>query len=189
MKLLFIDTETTGLDPQVNGMIQIAGMIDIDGDVKEEFNYRMAPFKGDLVNAKALSVIGYSLDELRGFDDPAIVYGKLIKLFGKYVDKYDKRDKFHIVGQNVGFDYRFMQRFFERNNDKYLYAYIQYHQIDLIAITALFKLAGKLEGLENMKLVTVKKHFGLESKDHDALEDIRATRSIFYEYLKQLKAI
>jgi uncharacterized protein YprB with RNaseH-like and TPR domain len=35
--ILFIDIESTGLDPKRNGIIQIAGIIEINGEVKEKF--------------------------------------------------------------------------------------------------------------------------------------------------------
>lgn len=40
MKLLYIDTETTGVDPMQNGIVQISGCIEVDGELKEEFDLR-----------------------------------------------------------------------------------------------------------------------------------------------------
>jgi len=39
MKLLFLDVETTGVDNSKNGIIQLSGIIEIDGVIKEEFNF------------------------------------------------------------------------------------------------------------------------------------------------------
>jgi len=184
LKLLFIDTETTGLNPRKNAVIQIAGFVDIDGQIKEEFNLSCRPFKGDLLTAKALQVVGKSVKDLEALPEPSEAYRSLIEMFASYIDKYNKLDKFYMVGQNASFDYDFMQRFFEKNNDYYFHAYVDYHKVDLIAITMILKLAGRLKGLENMKLRTLKQYFKIKSPDHDAYADIKVTREIFQIYLK-----
>ena len=53
-KLLYFDTETTGLDPVRNGIIQIAGIIVIDGEVKEEFNIKMQPHENDEITQRRI---------------------------------------------------------------------------------------------------------------------------------------
>lgn len=186
MKLFYVDCETTGLDPVQDGMIQVAGMIEIDGEVKEEFNYKCKPFKGDMVHQKALDVNKVTLAELKAWDEPSVVYFKLKALFDKYVDKFDRRDKLYAVGQNVGFDLDFMREFFKKNKDNYFGSYVHYHKIDLIAITTIMRIAGKLQ-LENMKLETVMKALNIGAQTHDALDDVRAVRKVFYEYVSWIK--
>ena len=70
---------------------------------------------------------------------------------------------------------------FKKNGNPYFYGYVNYHLLDVIQATALFTVAGKMK-LQNMKLGTVCEHFGISLKAHDALEDIRATRQVFYRY-------
>ncbi len=186
MKLLYVDIESTGLNAKTDGLIQISGIIEIDGEVKEEFDLKCRPFKGDIIDKKALEVNKTSIKELREWEDPGRVYLKLKSIFDKYVDKYDRLDKFYAIGQNVGFDLDFMREWFVKNNDNYFGSYVHYHKIDLIAITTALRMVGRLDGLENMKLVSLKKYFGMESKDHDAWFDIVATRDIFKKYLEAL---
>lgn len=188
MKLLFLDTETTGVDPMKNGIIQIAGIIDINGQVVEEFNLRCKPFPGQLFTAEALRITGKTVEEIRTFPEPKEAYQKIKAIFDKYINRYDKNDKFTMVGQNTKFDYDFMTTFFQNNYDKYFYAYVAYHLVDLVNASALFKMAGKIS-MPNMKLETMAKLFGIPLAAHDALEDIRATRQILYKFVECLKTI
>lgn len=186
MKLLFLDTETTGLDPKLHAVIQIAGIVEIDGEVKEEFNFKCSPQKGDLISKQALEIQNLTIDQIRNLEPPAATYRAFRQILSKYVDPFNKEDKFFMVGQNTKFDYDFMVSFFEKNDDHYFYSFVRYHLIDVISLTAAAHVAG-LMNLTNMKLETVAKHFGIELSAHDALNDIKATREIFYKYVDLLK--
>lgn len=188
MKLLFLDTETTGVDNAKHGVIQVAGVVEIDGEVKEEFNLRCRPFKGQAVSAEALNVTGKTMLEISSYPEPQESYREFVSILDRYIDKYNKADKFFMVGQNTKFDYDFMSAWFKGNGNPYFYAYVAYHLIDIIQATALFTVAGRLS-LPNMKLATVAAHFGIPLKAHDAMEDIRATRQIFYRYADLIKKI
>ncbi len=182
MKLLFLDTETTGLDPEKHAVIQISGIVEIDGEVKEEFDLRCKPFHGEMVSKEALAVNGITMAQLMAFDDPDKTHRRFYTLLDKYCNRYDKKTKFTMVGQNPKFDYDFLNKWFRKNGDIYWYSYVDYHLIDLIAATALMSLAGRLK-VENMKLATVAAALGIEHQAHDALGDIRATRAAFHKYI------
>jgi len=188
MKLLFLDTETTGVDPLKNGIIQIAGIVDINGQIVEEFNLKCRPFPGQIYTAEALKVTGTTVEEIKNYPDPKEAYQKIQAIFNKYINRYDKNDKFTMVGQNTKFDYDFMTVFFQNNYDKFFYAYVAYHLVDLVNASALFKMAGKIS-VPNMKLETMAKCFGITLNAHDALEDIRATRQILYKFVECIKSI
>jgi len=186
MKLLFLDLETTGTDPVRNGIVQISGIIEIDGESREEFDFHLRPMPGKFFTYEALQVIGKTKEEILAFPDPVETYQKVVKLFEKYINRYNKRDKLHLVGQNPRFDYDFMTAFFNDNRNPYFYAYVKYHLIDLVALTAAFSLAGIVK-TPDMKLKTIADYFGIKLDAHDSKEDIRATREIFYRYVELLK--
>ena len=56
MKKLYFDCETTGLDPIKNDIIQIAGVIEIDGHNMVDFNFKSKPFNWDAIETKALEI-------------------------------------------------------------------------------------------------------------------------------------
>ncbi|MDT8445229.1 MAG: exonuclease domain-containing protein, partial [Desulfuromonadales bacterium] len=57
-KLLFIDVETTGVNPERNGLIQISGCVQIGDEVKESFDIFVRPYPQDEIELAALEVTG-----------------------------------------------------------------------------------------------------------------------------------
>jgi DNA polymerase III epsilon subunit-like protein len=103
-----------------------------------------------------------------------------------YVDKYNKNDKFIPVGYNVNFDIGFLREFFLKNGNKYYGSYFDYHFLDGMALTFFMRYIGKLN-LENYRLETSCKHYGIEINAHDALSDIEGTRDLILQIAKELK--
>lgn len=182
-KTIWLDTETSGTDPQNNALLQIAGIIDIDGIEKETFNFFVRPIKGKLINPKALECNKMTFEKISNFPDPGIVYNSILSIFDRYIDKYDKSDKFVLIGQNPWFDKSFLDQFFKDHGNAYLYSYIDYHLIDLVGISMFLKSCGKINP-DNLKLETVCKILNIEIKAHDALEDCRAVKKCFEAFKK-----
>jgi DNA polymerase-3 subunit epsilon len=187
-KLLYLDTETTGLDPKTNALIQISGIVTVEGDHEREFDFHLRPHPQALIDPKALETNRLTEEDLLVPErlEHKAVYKKLKSIFLTYINRYDKTDKFYLVGQNVHFDYGFLLALWERNQDQYLGSFIHYQKIDLIAITAALKLAGRLP-VENMKLETLCRYFSLGEQLHDSLDDIRKTREIFSRYVEMMR--
>lgn len=195
MKIAYIDLESTGLDPKSNGIIQIAGIIEIDEVVKEEFNFLVAPFPQDIVDDKALQVNGRSHDEIMTFQDPMIVHMELCNLLEQYVNKYDRQDKlqlveyhrsfdesiFQLTGYNSGFDDSFLREWFQKCRDKYYGSFFSWPPLDVAQDVVKQHLKHR-QRFPDFKLTTVAKTLGIITDDnqaHDALYDIRLTRTIF----------
>ena len=190
MKILWYDTETTGLTEN-SAMFQISGVIEIDGEVKEEFDIFCHPHNGADISEQALEVTGMTHEQLDNFQPPKKAYEELIKIFSKYIDKFDKEDKFVIAGQNIKFDIDVLNRFFKRNNDNYLGSFLNYKQVfDTLSIYTALEIADVVPKLENHKLETICKIMGVElSNAHNSLADIRATKEVGDKLLQGLKRI
>ena len=182
-KILFIDTETGGITEN-SALIQLSGIIQIDGKVKEEFNFLMKPYDGSEVTNKALEIQGRTREEVYAYSNEKDAYKEVRRILDEYVDKFDKSDKFIIAGYNVRFDIEVMNRFFKRNGDNFLFSYIDSCTLDPLNLVAILQLCGILPKLENNKLETWCNYFGIELKAHDALEDIKATRELLREFTK-----
>ncbi|MFA5128540.1 MAG: 3'-5' exonuclease [Patescibacteria group bacterium] len=177
MKIIYFDTETTGLNPVVNDIIQFAGIIEIDGEEKERFDFKLQPFSYENINQSAMSVHGITAEQLKNFDSPGEAYNKIISIFDKYIDKYDKNDKFIVCGYNVKFDVDFLKEFFSKNKNNYLFSYFGVVK-DPLPVLGYLKSINKID-CENLKLESVCKIFGIEIFNaHNALADIDATRSV-----------
>ena len=66
-KILWVDTETTGTDPGKNGIIQLAGVLEINGHEISSFDLKIRPFAEDVIEDTALAVNGFTREELAGF--------------------------------------------------------------------------------------------------------------------------
>ena len=181
MKKLWIDLETTGLNPVKHGVIQIAGIIEINGEEVEEFSFQVRPFKGDAVSQDSIKSHGISVEQMKSFDSPRETYIAFIKLLGKYVDVYNKSDKFFMVGYNSKFDYDFLRKWFEKNQNSYMGSYIWFPPLDIMHLAA-FYLVDRRPEIKNFKLMTVAEAVGLKPLDeklHDASYDIRLTKDLY----------
>lgn len=179
MKILYFDTETTGLDPKANGIIQLAYIISVDGKDREEGNLLIQPFPGDVISQSALDINRRTREEIfkDPFMDPRKAFARFIFTLDKYVDRYNRQDKFYPAGYNVGFDCDFLSNFFAKNGNKYYASYLNYLKIDPSCMMLLLDDKLKLN-LQDYKLATVCKHFGISIEAHDAMSDIRATKSL-----------
>ena len=64
MKQIFYDLETTGTKYWRNSIHQLSGLVVIDGEVKEEFNFHVQPNPKAEIEEEALKIAADSLDKL-----------------------------------------------------------------------------------------------------------------------------
>lgn len=189
MKLLYLDCETTGLDPQKNALAQISGIVEINGQINQEFDIQLRPHPDAVIDPEALKCNKLTAEELLHPQrlEPIDAYKKLKSIFLTYIDRYNRKDKFYLVGQNVHFDYGFLLAMWNRCQDGYLGSFVHYHKIDLIALTASMRLAGKLpDEVVNFKLATLVEFFHLGPQTHNSFDDIRMTREVFKRYISMI---
>lgn len=178
-KILYLDEETTGTDPIKNDVIQLAAIVEINGKIMERFNMRCQPWDYGTIEQQALEVNGLTVEKLRTFPEPIELYQAFTRMIGKYIDKYDRMDKFTPAGQNVPFDTGFLKCFFEKCGDKYYGSWMNWRHIDLLPVVRFMRYAGKIN-LENDKLETIAGHFGITFDAHDAMADIETTRQLIH---------
>lgn len=186
-KILWCDTETTGLDPIKNDIWQMAYIIEIDGVVEYEHTFKVRPYNLENYTDSALRTANVSLKELQGLDyNIATAAFDLKETWGKYIDKYNRDDKFIMAGYNVRFDFNFIYEMFLKTGDKYgLGSWCYWPVRDVATYVADVGIAKGIK-FQNFKLSSVCEAFGIEFDAHDALEDVRATKKL-YEKLIDLR--
>ncbi|GHT09077.1 hypothetical protein FACS189426_06380 [Bacteroidia bacterium] len=186
MKLLFFDLETTGINPGKNGIHQISGEIVINGETKERFDFKVQPNPKCLIEQQALDVASVTKEQVLSYPPMDTVYREFVAMLGKYVDKYNKTDKFFLAGyNNAAFDNQFLRGFFLQNSDNYFGSWFWSNSIDVMVLASA-RLAERRAEMENFKLATVAKFLGVNVEDellHDAMYDIALTKAI-YEIVK-----
>ncbi len=182
MKVLWLDTETTGLDYRKHGIVQLAMIAESDEVVQDKLVLTMKP-TGRVADDVSLELNKYTREQIASFEPWEKVYRKVKKFLHKYIDRFDREDKFILGGQNVGFDSDFMKSWFEHCDDPYWFSLVEAGAfIDTYKILTFLQWIGKIPILENRKNQTLCKHFGIDlSNAHDALADIEATRAVAYK--------
>ncbi len=174
--------ETTGTNPGKNGIHQISGEVVIDGESKEQFDFHVQPNPKALIEEQALQVAGVTREQIMAYPPMDAVYRDFVAMLGKYVYKYNKTDKFFLVGyNNAAFDNQFLRGFFLQNSDNYFGSWFWSNSIDVMVLAS-SRLADRRAEMENFKLATVAKFLGVNVEDealHNALYDIRLTKAIY----------
>lgn len=190
MKLLFFDLETTGTNPARHGIHQISGMIEIDGVEQERFDFKVRPNPKAEVLDEALAVGGVTREQIEAYPPMEEVYRDFVSMLGRYVNKFNKTDKFFLVGyNNAAFDNQFLRGFFLQNGDNYFGSWFWSNSIDVMVLASQY-LMGERHLMTNFKLSTVAAQLGVsvsEDKLHDALYDIYLTREAYHLMIDEAK--
>lgn len=184
-KIFFFDVETTGLTPGFNEICQFAGILDVDGETVWEINKLVRPQFPCRIHPKAIETHGITLEKMQTGITHSELHYRICKHLQFSIDKYNPKDKAFPCAYNGVFDYSFLTDLFTRNNDIYCGSLFNHRIIDPLAY---FRFLNSVYDwkLENMKLLTVAKHLGIEINAHDAMSDTRALRKIYYTIRKVL---
>ena len=180
IKKCFIDVETSGLDPELNAILEIGGIIEYSG-VYKEFSLKCRPFEKDEITVAALEVNRLTMDNIVNFPDPKDTYLKFTELLAQHVDRYNNRDKFFFIGYNANFDNQFLRSFFKKNESNYFGSWFFYPYIDVMTLAAYY-LMKERHKMKSFHLVTVAPYFGIDvdlEKAHGALYDVKLTRDVY----------
>jgi len=180
--ILWIDLEVADYKSDRQGSIhQLAYILDIDGLPVAEGDIRMAPMKGDLINAPSLEFCGVDYETIKAY--PPAVEG-----WKKLVNVIHPHKRIAIGGFNAqSFDFPLIidwwyrcQKELSRYNIKWVdYLYPDVIDVRAIAMDALLEERSSMKGF---KLTDVATHLGISAEGaHDAVNDIRMTRDIYYK--------
>ena len=177
--ILWLDTETTGLDPNKNFLIQLSYINTLDNQIRYDNDLYMRPqyIEKFEIEQSALDKNKITVEQIKNFE----LEEKQIKVFLN--DLTTSGNKYYLAGYNVKFDIEFLKALFARHNYT-ITNYFNYLYLDVLQLVINLKLAGKINP-ENCKLGTILQYFNL-IKDidslHNAKQDILCTK-ILYDFL------
>ena len=183
VKKLFYDLETTGVDERQNGIHQISGALEVDGEVVAKFNFNVAPNPKAKIEPEALAVgAGVTLEQIQDYPEMGIIFKRFKSVLSKHCNQYERKDKIYLVGyNNASFDDKFLRAWFLQNNDSYFGSWFYAGALDTMVLAAQY-LTDRRPEMIDFKLKTVAKELGLwvdETRLHDAEYDIELTRSVY----------
>lgn len=181
---MYIDTETTGLDKDVDDIIQLSGIINVNSKI-EEFDFCIRPREGYVLKEGAYLAHKKTTQEIDRYPSSQQVFKQFKEILTKHVNPYDKTDKFMFVAYNAMFDFNFVQKWFEYNDEMYFSAWFHFPPLDVMQMAA-FHLIGERHLMPNFRLSTVYEQITGKAMQgaHDAMADIRATQEILSHILK-----
>ncbi len=194
MKLLIIDTETGGLDPQLHSILSLGAVIWEDGFIHPDVFevYIKEPVLH--LTEGAMKVNKITLEKI--FSEGLTPSDAILK-FIEFVSKHDLKQNISLGGQNISFDIGFTKRLwlqydFSRPGKP---AFIPYEQmfshrtIDILSITRFLMLAGRIKS-ESAGLDSICKYFDIPyTKDerHTALGDALLTAKVLTRLMEMVK--
>lgn len=186
-KTFWFDCETTGLKAGVHEAHQVAYLIDFNGEILAEGTIWIRPTKWELVEESALAVSGVTVEILKSskYVLPDSAHRSLVSAMGKYVNKFERSDKFYPAGYNARFDYDFLQELFRQAGDPYFGSWFNHRTVDPLALVRILDYQGLMvhpdgSRLANHQLSTVCAAYGVEiAHAHNAIEDVKATRDLY----------
>ena len=184
MKLLFLDTETTGLNPNKHGVIQVAM---IHG--KHEFMIHVNPLPlGVKVDKEASKINGFKKKDIKKLPYHLTQFNEMKGYLDIYINPFDKKDKFTVVGYNVKFDVEFLHGWADRENFEFMGSYLDWRVIDVLVLARTAHYLDQMPSEpKDFKLETICEVYGIKINAHDALDDIKATKELFYKLIKEWK--
>ena len=180
-KFLVIDTETTGLDPNKNQIIQLGAIVYNDKDEKENFSLSVSYNGNGTIEPAAF---GKNKTGVSGFMNSCLVVEP--EAIYKFCDFVLKNPCDYLVGFNVQFDLAFLRAAFERAKVNFV-NFLPYKVIDPFVIAQMLILTGTLPSTLKTNLSALCKHYDINSDGaHEAMADIRMTYSLMSRMMQQL---
>lgn len=201
--LVFLDVETTGLDPEENEIIEIALIAELPGDFKDlpkevvptgdkslkyvaawrtiHWSSKVKPQRLETAHPKALEVNGYA-DHPEEWDD-APTFEELIPLLVYFLHDC------LVIGHNVGFDIRFLEEAFKRagmpmTEDRKA----ESPKLNLGHRVCTMQLAFEHlvpVGLKSVSMDNVRRFMGWSSEGaHTAMKDVYDAQKLYYTLMR-----
>jgi len=166
--IAFFDTETTGLEPETNEIVQLGYIIERGSDV---FSHSEICDPGMPIPQSAINVHGIKQSQVDGREPARVVINK----FTRHLAKMSRNaDKTVLCGYNVKFDIDFLAKHWPK--------LLEAEYIDVLALAR-----RNVHDSIDHKLVTIyEKLIGSVMNAHDAMDDTRMTMELYKEFSKQL---
>lgn len=161
MKKVFFKVKTTGLDTNLCAIHQLTYCIEVNGKVMENGYLNIKPHFGAMIAQDALNIGNLTEDDLNSYPEPKDQLLAFEEFLGKHVDKFDSKDKYHLIGwNNIKFDDDFLRNFFKRNGNEYFGSWFYNNSIDVMSVAG-DAMANVRGNMNNFRLNYVAEYLNL----------------------------
>ena len=185
MLQLWVDVETTGIDPAISGAFEIAGLVFDNGNFMEEKVFHLNPLTETIkFSEEAYRVNGVSEKTIMSYPSAETVMREIADWLIPWVytgmhDRPEPDRRFVFAGYCADFDYGHLKALFERH-DISMDFYFDGRIIDVHELVKRAHSKGIIKQSPNKKLETITKALGIPHEaSHTALSDIWATRKLY----------
>jgi|ERR1700722_694250 len=184
------DTETTGLDPARNEIIEISFCRLSDNSQKTWF---IKPTNYESIEPEALRINGHKLDDLKhitktGRETYRSAADVLVEIENWMGDDLAAAEDRILVGQNPFFDIEFMQNLWAKQNNTETFPFGRRPFLIDTRQMALFLDLARDERSDYYNLGSLVEKYGVKKeKSHRAATDTRMTRDVFLAQLDIVK--
>lgn len=179
--ILWLDIETTGLDPGTHEIIEIAVVLtDFSLSERKRLESKVLPAHIETASAEALKINGYDAEIWAAKGRPlASVIGDIAKMI-------PYKERAIPAGHNiVGFDLPFLRAAFKATGK---FCPLSYWALDTYPLAVSYMVQSGLDedALPNLKLTTLSDHFGVKHDGaHTALADAIANIEVYRRMVEQ----
>lgn len=185
--ILFLDLETSGLDADRHGIMQISARLYTDGIEQSNSGFNCYL---EIPESKELDLGALKVNKLLNntqYKNCKVSYKTGISDFLKYL--LDLPKDFILAGQNIQFDLHFLKTALKENNITNIEALIGRDYVDTKIIAKFLVEAGKIttKSTSLKYLAEVFNYPTATANFHDSLEDTKITAFIYFKMLDLLK--
>jgi exonuclease I len=178
--LAFLDTETGGLEPGRDPVIEVATILtDLELNEVGRFCQKIQLRPGDVVSPEAARLNGY---------DPDVWAREAVPMaeYRAFLSRNIPRGSVAVcVGHNVPFDRDMIDKGYYKPTG--LFCPLSYHKVDTVGLAMALKLAGVIN-TQDVKLTSVSRALKIEhSQAHTALSDCLVAKEIFERTVRFFK--
>ena len=179
-RYIFIDTETTGLDPRTHDVIEVAALVYEDGTEICRYNCEMSAAFGAFVDLEALQVNKRAFAGDVGETDDRVIRKNILYGLAEFLIEYSTRDVI-FVGHNVQFDIDFIYHTLIKEGIDAKRLLKDRRRIDTKQIALFLTEAGHIQPKSYHLNELVSHVKGKIFVDHKAMNDAMATKDLFYK--------
>ena len=189
-QLFVCDTETTGLDPYQNDIIELS-LLRLNDEVQKTWHIK--PINVSNISADALRVNGHKLEDIThqtkyGKDTYQDPHKVIVEIENWIMESGASREDVMLIGQNIAFDKNMLEQLWKKCNADDSFPFGR-RILDTMQFEVLMDLAKETKS-ESYSLSSIIKKYGIKNdKAHTAAADVKATKELFIKQIELLQSM